>query len=63
MLYIVIWKAYGEWKATTKMWPTAGGAQRHADTVLKKVDYYEHVTVVPIEVPSNTGTFINEDKW
>lgn len=60
-LYVVIWKAYGVWKCTTKMWVSKVRAQEHIDRRLSREDYNQHITIVPIELPLDTGPVLNED--
>lgn len=52
MMYIVIWCAYGDWKATSPFM-----TQREAEDHIKRYlatpdkDYNKHITIIPVEIP------------
>lgn len=51
-MWIVIWKAYGEWKCTT-LFKTEKAANKHADSYFRGEgkEHYERVTVRFVELP------------
>lgn len=48
--WVVIWKAYGEWKCTVKIFDTDKQAAEHSKMLAEK-DYNTGITVTPIRVP------------
>lgn len=58
-LHIVVWVAYGSWKATSPF-PSKERAEKHIEQHISRKDYNKQITIMSFPKPTaDTPSFVN----